>query len=55
MILTLFIFAFGFIVFGTIAYFRSKKLVGAAFILMGIMALVLGLAVVYLYPHTLPW
>ncbi len=55
MIITLFIFALFFIIFGIIAFFRKRKLIGGAFILMGLMAILLGIWVVYLYPHTWPF
>lgn len=55
MIIQLFIFTILFLGFGVFSMFRKKKIVGWLFILLGIVALVIGVVVVSLYPHTLPF
>lgn len=55
MIVQLFVFALFFIIFGLIAFFRKKKLIGLVFILLAFMVFVLGLMVVYLYPQSWPF
>jgi hypothetical protein len=55
MIVQLFVFAILALGFGLYALLRKKHMVGIMFLLMGILLLVVGLVVVYLYPHTWPW
>ncbi|GAB4311852.1 MAG: hypothetical protein Kow00127_02090 [Bacteroidales bacterium] len=54
LILQLFLFGLAFTVLGTIFYFRKRKLLGAMFILMGIMLAIVALIAWYLYPQTRP-
>ncbi len=55
LILQLFVFALLFMGFGIYAVFRKKNFIGYTFILLGIFLSVIGLVVIYLYPHTLPF
>ena len=55
MILQLFGFALVFLIFGIISVARKKKLLGWAFILLGILTGIIGWVVIYLYPQTLPF
>jgi len=55
MIIQLFIFALFFIIFGIIASFKKKKILGVFFILLGLLTFSIGAIVVYLYPQTLPF
>jgi hypothetical protein len=55
MILQLFIFGFLFLVLGLFFYFKKKKILGYMFVLLAIFAVAIGLIVVNLFPHTLPF
>lgn len=55
LILQLFVFALLFFGFGVYAVFRKKNFVGFTFILLGVLLSVIGIVVIYLYPHTLPF
>lgn len=55
MIIQLFVFALLFIGFGIFAFFKKKNIIGFTFFLLGILLTTVGIVVVYLYPHTLPF
>ena len=55
MILQLFIFGILFVAFGIFNFVKKKKILGWMFVLLGVFAFVIGLIVVSLYPHTLPF
>jgi hypothetical protein len=55
MILTLFVLALFFFVFGIISLVKKKKIIGWFFIALGIVSTVVGAVAVYLYPHILPF
>jgi uncharacterized membrane protein HdeD (DUF308 family) len=55
MIIQLFIFALLFLGFGIFNFIRRKRVLGWFFVLLGAFALAIGLIVVRLYPHTLPY
>ncbi|MCB2220049.1 MAG: hypothetical protein KQI35_06595 [Bacteroidetes bacterium] len=55
MIVQLFVFAILAMGFGIYALVKKKQMVGVMFLLMGILLLVVGLVVVYVYPHSWPW
>ncbi|MBN3034937.1 MAG: hypothetical protein JW861_05080 [Bacteroidales bacterium] len=55
LMLQLIIFAFLFLVFGVFSAYRKKKLLGAGFIITGILLLAIGLLVLWLYPQSRPF
>ena len=55
MILQLFIFGFLFMGFGIFNFIKKKKILGIMFVLLGIVALLVGVIVVSIYPHTIPF
>jgi len=55
MILQLFIFGLLFLVVALIGFIKKKNVIGIFFIMLAVFAFVIGIIVVYLYPHTLPF
>jgi hypothetical protein len=55
MIISLFVLALFFIVFGLISLAKKKKIIAWFFLALGVMSTVVGLVAVYLYPHILPF
>mgnify|MGYP006285649655 CR=1 FL=1 len=55
MIIQLFIFAILFLVLGIIFLLKKRRILGWMFMLLSVFAFVIGLIVVSIYPHTLPF
>jgi uncharacterized membrane protein HdeD (DUF308 family) len=55
MIITLFILGLISVILGVWSGFKKKAILAFFFIFMGIVLVLVGWVVVYLYPHTLPW
>jgi len=55
LIAQLFVFALFFIGFGIFSILKKKRFIGFTFVLLGSLLTVIGLIVITLYPHTLPF